>query len=70
MQLLDGDVIAVHEQIQQVDGEVSRRRAEREAIAHNGDQIGKIAPEVQLRGLALVRRQLQLLDLRGRIVNL
>lgn len=38
------------------------RGAEGEAIAHNGNQISKIPPEVQLRRLALVRRQLQLLD--------
>lgn len=62
MQLLDGAVIAVHEQVQQVDCKMSGRRAECEAIAHNGDQISKIPPEIQLRRLALVRRQLQLLN--------
>ena len=62
MQLLNRDVIAVHEQVQQVDGKVAGRRAQSEAIAHNGNQISKIPPETQLRGLALVRRQLQLIN--------
>lgn len=62
-------VVAVHEQVQQVDGEMAGRGAEGEAIAHNGNQISKIPPEVQLRRLALVRRQLQLL-VPKRLVNI
>lgn len=62
MQLLNRDVIAIHEQVQQIDSKMSGRRAECEAIAHYGNQISKISPETQLRGLALVRRQLQLLN--------
>lgn len=56
MQLLNRDVIAIHEQVQQIDSKVAGRRAQSEAIAHNGNQISKISPETQLRGLALVRR--------------
>lgn len=69
MQLLNGDVISIHEQVQQIDSKMSGRRAECEAIAHNGNQISKIPPKTQLRGLALVRRQLQLL-VPKRLVNI
>lgn len=62
MQLLNRDVVAIHEEVQQIDSKMSSRRAESEAVAHDGNQISKIPPETQLRGLALVRRQLQLLE--------
>lgn len=62
MQLLNGDVIAIHKQVQQIDGKVSSRRAECEAIAYNGNQVSKIPPETQLRRLAFVRGQFQLLN--------
>lgn len=45
MKLLDGDVISIHKQVQQIDSKMSRRRAECEAIAHNGNQVSKIPSE-------------------------
>lgn len=61
MQLLNRDVVTIHEEVQQIDSKMSGGRAESEAVAHDGNQISKIPSETQLRGLALVRRQLQLL---------
>lgn len=62
MQLLDRDVIPIHKQVQQIDSKMSGRRAECEAITHNGNQVSKIPSKTQLWGLAFVGRQLQLLN--------
>lgn len=62
MELLHGDGVAVHEQVQQVDGQVSGCRTQPEVVAHNGHQVGKVSSQAELRRLSFVRRQLQLLE--------
>lgn len=61
MKLLHRHIVAVHEKVQQVDSQVSGCRAQPEAIADNGYEVGKVSSEVELRGLAFVGRQLELL---------
>lgn len=61
MKLLHGDVVAVHEQVQQVDGQVSGCGTQPEVVADNGHQVGKVPSQAELRGLSFVRRQLELL---------
>lgn len=61
MKLLHGDVVAVHEQVQQVDGQVSGCRTQSEVVADDGHQVCKIPSQAELRGLCFVRRQLELL---------
>lgn len=55
------DIIAVHEEVQQVDGEVSGCGTQPEAVADDGDEVCEVSPQVELRGLAFVGRQLELL---------
>lgn len=43
MKLLHGDVIAVHEEIQQVDGQVSGGGAQPEAVADDGYEVCKVS---------------------------
>lgn len=64
MKLLHRDVIAVHEEVQQVHGQVSSRRTQPEPVTHNGYEVCKVAPEVQLWGLTFINRQPQLLQKR------
>ena len=61
MKLLHRDVIAVHEEVQQVDGQVSGCRTQPEAVADDGYEVGEVSSQVELRGLAFVGRQLELL---------
>lgn len=61
VKLLYRDVIAVHEQVQQINSQVSGRRTQLEAIADYSDKVCKISSKAQLWGLAFVRRQPQLL---------
>lgn len=61
MKLLHGDVIAVHEEVQEVDGQVSGCGAEPEVVADDGNEVSKVTPEAELRGLSFVGGQLELL---------
>lgn len=61
MELLHRHVVAVHEEVQQVDGQVSGCGAQPEVAAEDGQEVREVPPEGQLRGLASVGRQLQLL---------
>lgn len=61
MKLLHCDVVAVHEQVQQVDGQVSGCRTQSEVVADDGHQVSKVPSQAELRGLSFVRRQLELL---------
>lgn len=61
MKLLHRDIIAVHEEVQQVDGQVSGCGTQPEAVADNGYEVGKVSSQVELRGLTFVGRQLELL---------
>lgn len=49
MKLLYCDLIAVHEKVQQVNSEVSCCWAQPEVVAHNGDKVGKVTSQVELR---------------------
>lgn len=62
VKLLHCDVVAVHEQVQQVDGQVSGCRTQPEVVADDGHQVGKVPSQAELRGLSFVRRQLELLQ--------
>lgn len=55
------DIIAVHEEVQQVDAQVSGRGTQPEVVADDGYEVRIVSPQIQLRGLALVGRQLELL---------
>lgn len=61
MELLHRDLIAVHEKVQQVNSQVSRCGAQPEVVADNGDEVGKVPSQVELRRLAFVGGQLWLL---------
>lgn len=61
MELLHRDVIAVHEEVQQVHSQVSSCWTQPEAVAHDGYEVCKVTPKVQLWGLTFVNRQPQLL---------
>lgn len=61
MKLLHSDVIAVHEKVQQVDGQVSGWGAELQMVADDSDEVSKVSPEVELRGLTFEGRQLEFL---------
>lgn len=61
MELLHCDIIAVHEEVQQVDGQVSGCRTQPEAVADDGYEVCKVSSQVELRGLAFVGGQLELL---------
>lgn len=61
MKLLHRDIIAVHEEVQQVDGKVSGCRTQPETVADDGYEVRKVSPEVELRGLTFEGRQLELL---------
>lgn len=52
----------VHEQVQQVHGQVTRCGAELVAITQDGQQVCKVAPHSDLRGVGPIDRQLQLLE--------
>lgn len=56
MKLLHRDIIAVHEEVQQVDGQVPGRRAQPEAVADDGYEVCKVSPQTELRGLAFEGR--------------
>lgn len=56
VELLHRDIITVHEEVQQVDGQVPGCGAEAEVVADDGDEVREVPPEVQLRGLAFVGR--------------
>lgn len=62
MELLHRDVIAVHEEVQQVHSQVSGCWTQPEPVAHYGYEVCKVAPEVQLWGLTFINRQPQLLQ--------
>lgn len=49
VKLLQRDVIAVHEEVQQVDGQVSGRGTQLEAVADNGYEVCKVSSQVELR---------------------
>lgn len=66
VELLDGHVIVVHEQVQQVDGQVARRGTQLVAVAQDGQQVREVAPHADLRRVGPVDRQLQLLERRER----
>lgn len=61
MKLLQRDIITVHEKVQQVDGQVSGCRTKPEAVTDDGYEVCKVSPQVELRGLTFVGRQLELL---------
>lgn len=61
MKLLHRYIIAVHEKVQQVDGKVSGCWAQPVAIAYDCYEVCKVAPEVELGGLAFVGGQLDFL---------
>ena len=61
MKLLHRDIIAVHEEVQQVDGQVSGCRTQPEAVADDGYEVCEVPPQVELRRLAFEGRQLELL---------
>lgn len=61
MKLLHCDIIAVHEEVQQVDGQVSGCRAQPEAVADDGYEVCKVSSQAELGGLSFVGRQLELL---------
>lgn len=61
VKLLHRDVVAVHEQVQQVDGQVSGCRTQPKVVADNGHKVGKVSSQAELRRLSFVRRQLELL---------
>lgn len=61
MKLLHRHIIAVHEEVQQVDGQVSGCRTQPEAVADDGYEVCKVSSQVELRGLTFVGRQLELL---------
>lgn len=61
MKLLHGDVIAIHEKVQQVDSQVSGCGAELQMVADDSYEVSKVPPEVELRGLTFVGRQLEFL---------
>lgn len=61
VELLHGDVIAVHEEVQQVDGEVASCRTQPETVADDGNEVCEVPPEAELRGLSFEGRQLELL---------
>lgn len=56
VKLLHRDVIAVHEEVQQVDGQVPGRRTEPEAVADNGYEVCEVSPQIELRGLTFEGR--------------
>lgn len=62
MKLLQCDIVSVHEEVQQVDGQVSGCRTQPEAVAYDGDEVCKVSSQVQLWGLAFVGWQLELLS--------
>lgn len=62
IELFDSHIIVVHEQVQQVDGQMACRRTELVAIAQDGQQVCKVSPHADLRGVGSVDRQLQLLN--------
>lgn len=61
IELLDSHVVVVHEQVQEVNGQVARRRTEVVAVAEDGEQVCKVAAHANLRGVGPVHRQLQFL---------
>jgi len=61
VKLLHGDVIAVHEKVQQVDSQVSGGGTKPKAVADDGYEVCKVSSQVELRGLTFVGRQLELL---------
>lgn len=48
IELLDGDVVVVHEEVQEVDGQVAGGGAQLVAVAQNGQQVGKVATHADL----------------------
>lgn len=61
MKLLHGDIVAVHEEVQQVDAQVSGCRTQPEVVADDGYEVCKVSPQVELGGLAFVGWQLKFL---------
>lgn len=51
----------VHEEVEQVDGQVASRGAQLVAITEDGEQVSKVASHSDLRRMSMVCRQLQLL---------
>lgn len=62
MKLLHGDVVAVHEQVQEVHRQVPGRGAQPEVVADDGHQVGEVPPQAELGGLGFVGGQLELLE--------
>lgn len=46
MQLLNGYVITVHKEVQEVNSKMPGSRTEPEAITHNGNQVCKISSQI------------------------
>lgn len=66
IQLLGGgDVIAIQEVVQQVDGQVPGRGAELAVAAQQGQDVHKEPPALQERGVGSEGRQLQFLERAG-----
>lgn len=61
VELLHRDIVAVHEEVQQVDRQVSGRGTQPEVVADDGHKVGKVPSQAELRRLAFVGRQLELL---------
>lgn len=61
IELLDGHVIVVHEEVQQVDGQMARCGTQLVAVTEDGQQVGKVAPHANLGRVGMVDRQLQFL---------
>lgn len=45
----------VHEEVEQVDGQMACRGAQLVAVTEDGEQVGKVAPHADLRRMSMVR---------------
>ena len=48
VELLDGYIVVVHEQVQQVDGQVASRGTQMVAVTQDGQQVRKVSPHADL----------------------
>ncbi len=65
VQLTHRYIIVVHKEVEQVDGQVTCRRAKLVSVTENSEQVSKVPPHPDLWRLGLVRWQLQLLRRKG-----
>lgn len=49
VKLLHCHIVAVHEQVQQVDGQMSGCRTQPEVVASDGQEVDKVPSQVELR---------------------